>query len=72
MEAKAEMGGLCYERCEEGRRGGRLEEEGRIQRRVEQTQKRRFISCGQDLNPEKGKNGKIECSMNGLFSRPTF
>ena len=26
-EAKAELGGLCKERCEEGRRGGRLEEE---------------------------------------------
>ena len=26
-EAKAEMGGLCKERCEEDRRGGRLEEE---------------------------------------------
>ena len=26
-EAKAEMGGLCKEGCEEGRRGGRLEEE---------------------------------------------
>ena len=25
-EAKAAMGGLCKERCEEGRRGGRLEE----------------------------------------------
>ena len=55
MEAKAEMGGLCYEICEEGRRGGRLEEEDMIQRRVEQTQKRRFRSCGQHLTPDKGK-----------------
>ena len=32
----AEMGGLSKERCEEGRRGGRLEEEDdRRQRRVE-------------------------------------
>ena len=30
-EANAEMGGLCKERCEEGRRGGRLEEEDRRQ-----------------------------------------
>ena len=36
-EAKAEMGGLCKERCEEGRRGGRLEEEDRRQSRVEKT-----------------------------------
>ena len=72
MEAKAEMGGLHYEICEEGRRRGRLEEEDKIQRRVEQTQKRRFRSCGQHLTPDKGKNGKRECSMNGLFSRPTF
>ena len=28
------MGGLCKERCEEGRRGGRLEEEDRRQRVV--------------------------------------
>ena len=34
---KAEMGGLGKERCEEGRRGGRLEEDGRRQRRVEKT-----------------------------------
>ena len=34
---KVEMGGLSYERCEEGRRGGRLEEEDRRQRRVEKT-----------------------------------
>ena len=36
-EAKDEMGGLCKERCEEGRRGGRLEEEDKRQRRVEKT-----------------------------------
>ena len=36
-EAKAEIGGLCLERCEEGRRGGRLEEEENRQRRVEKT-----------------------------------
>ena len=30
-----EMGGLYKERCEEDRRGGRLEEEDRRQRRVE-------------------------------------
>ena len=35
MEANTEMGGLCKERCEEYRRGGRLEEEDRRQRRVE-------------------------------------
>ena len=29
------MGGLCKEICEEGRRGGRLEEEDTIQSRVE-------------------------------------
>ena len=29
------MGGLCKERCEEDRIGGRLEEEDMIQRRVE-------------------------------------
>ena len=29
------MGGLCLERYEEGRRGGRLEEEDKRQRRVE-------------------------------------
>ena len=34
-ETNAEMGGLCYERCAEGRTGGRLEEEDRRQRRVE-------------------------------------
>ena len=54
MEAKAEMGGLRYEICEEGRRRGRLEEEDNIQRRVEHTQKRRFRSCGQHLTPAKG------------------
>ena len=32
-----EMGGLCKARCEEGRRGGGLEEEDRRQRRVEKT-----------------------------------
>ena len=31
------MGGLCKERCEEGRSGGRLEEEDRRQRWVETT-----------------------------------
>ena len=31
------MGGLCQERCEEGRRGGRLEEEDKRQMRVEKT-----------------------------------
>ena len=36
-EAKAEMGGLCKERCEEGRRGGRLEEDDRRQSRMEKT-----------------------------------
>ena len=36
-EVKAEMGGLCEERCEEDRRGGRLEEEDKRQRRVEKT-----------------------------------
>ena len=36
-EAKAEMGRLCKERCEEGRRGGRLEEEDTRQSRVEKT-----------------------------------
>ena len=36
-EAKAEIGGLCYERCEKGRREGRLEGEDKRQRRVEQT-----------------------------------
>ena len=35
------MGGLCEERCEEDRRGGRLEEEDKRQRRVEKTQMRR-------------------------------
>ena len=29
MEANAEMGGLCQDRCEDDRRGGRLEEEVR-------------------------------------------
>ncbi len=36
-EANAEMGGLCSARCEEGRRGGRLEEEDKRQGRVEKT-----------------------------------
>ena len=36
-EAKDEMGELCKERCEEGRRGRRLEEEDTRQRRVEKT-----------------------------------
>ena len=31
------MGGLCEERCEEDRRGGRLEEDDKRQRRVEKT-----------------------------------
>ena len=31
------MGGLCKERCEEGRRGGILEEEDMRQSRVEKT-----------------------------------
>ena len=31
------MGGLCKERCEEGMRGERLEEEDKRQRRVEKT-----------------------------------
>ena len=31
------MGGLFKERCEEGRKGGRLEEEDTIQSRVEKT-----------------------------------
>ena len=31
------MGGLYKERCEEDRRGGRLEEEDKRQRRVEKT-----------------------------------
>ena len=39
-EAKAEMEGLCKERCEEGRRGGRLEEEDTRQSRVEKTSRR--------------------------------
>ena len=36
-EPNGEMGGLCKERCEEGRRGGRLEEEDRRQGMVEKT-----------------------------------
>ena len=36
-EAKAEIGGLCKEICEEGRRGGRLKEEDTRQCRVEKT-----------------------------------
>ena len=31
------MGGLCYDICEEGRRGGRLAEEDKIHMRVEKT-----------------------------------
>ena len=36
-ETKAEMGGLGKERCEEDRRGGRLEQEDKRQTRVEKT-----------------------------------
>ena len=36
-EANAEMGGLCKERCEEGRIRGRLEEDDKRQRMVEKT-----------------------------------
>ena len=36
-EAKAEKGVLCYDICEEVRRGGRLAEEDNIHMRVEKT-----------------------------------
>ena len=36
-EAKAEKGGLCSKIVEESRRGGRLEEEDKRHRRVENT-----------------------------------
>ena len=40
MEAKTEIGGLCKERCEEDRRGRRVEEEDRRQRRMEKYSRR--------------------------------
>ena len=58
-EAKAEMGGQCYERCLKGRRGGRLEEEDMRQKRVEQ-----IIRCvgeevaGNTSPLTKGKRGR--------------
>ena len=44
-EAKAEMGGPFYERCEEDRRGGRLENEDMRQRRVETNSRCFFFSA---------------------------
>ena len=58
-EAKAEMGGLRKERCEEGRRGGRLEEEDRRQRRVEKTSRRGGAKVAGITSPlTKGKGGR--------------
>ena len=60
-EAKTEMGGLCKERCEEDRRGGRLEEEDRRQRRVEKNSRwGGEKGCRQHLTPDKGKKRKRE------------
>ena len=52
------MGGLCKERCEEGRRGGSLEEEDRRQRRVEKTSRLGGEKVSGSTSPlTKGKRG---------------
>ena len=70
-EAKAEMGGLCKESCEEVRRGGSLEEEDRRQRRVEKTSRRGGEKVAGITSPlTKGKRGRerINNDKDGLLS----
>ena len=53
------MGGLCKERCEEDRRGGRLEEEDRRQRRVEKNSRSDGEKvAGSTSSLIKGKKGR--------------
>ena len=53
------MRGLCKERCEEGRRGGRMEEEDRRQSRVEMTSRRGSEKVAGITSPlTKGKRGR--------------
>ena len=56
------MGGLCKERCEEDRRGGRLEEEDRRQRRMEKNSRRGSEKVAGSTSPraDKGKKRKRE------------
>ena len=52
-------GGLCKERCEEDRRGGRLEEEDRRQRRVEKNSRLGGEKVAGSTSPLiKGKRGR--------------
>ena len=52
------MGGLCKERCDEGRRGGKLEEEDRRLRRVEKTADEAVKKVAGSTSPlTKGKRG---------------
>ena len=63
-EAKTEMGGLCKERCEEDRRGGRLEEEDRRQRTVEKNSRRGGEKVAGSTSPLiKGKRGRERICM---------
>ena len=60
---EAEMGGLCKERCEEGRRGGRLEEEDTRQSRVEKNSKWGSEKVAGITSPlTKGKRGRERSS----------
>ena len=55
-QLNAEVGGLCKERCEEDRRGGRLEEEDKRQRRLEKTNRRGGEKVAGSISPlTKGK-----------------
>ena len=45
------MGGLCYDTCEECRRGGRLKEEDNRQRRVEKTIRRSVEEVAGSTSP---------------------
>ena len=59
MEAKAEMGGLCKERCEEDRRGAKLEVEDRRKRRVEKNSRCGGEKVAGNTSPLiKGKRGR--------------
>ena len=70
-KTKAEMGGLCKERCEEGRRGGRLDEDDKRQRRVEKTSRRGGEKVAGSTSPltkgkeEEEENKIVTCAGDG-------
>ena len=60
-------------RCEEGRRGGRLDEEDKRQRRVEKTIKRSGGTVAGNTSPlTKGKEEERERCLDDLYRPKTY